>query len=69
MCLARGAYTINQNGMEYTDGNIDMLLFSRHEAKKVRMAGGRLKGPKARAKSQDEDFEKAFVKLIEKAVI
>ncbi len=68
MCLAKGAYAINQNGMEYTDSNIDMLLFSRHEAKKVRMAGGRLKGPKARTKAQDEEFEKAFVKLIEKAV-
>ena len=69
MCLAKGAYAINQNGMEYTDANIDMLLFSRHEAKKVRMAGGRLKGPKARTKAQDEEFEKAFIKLIEKAVL
>ena len=66
MCLAKGAYAINQNGMEYTDSNIDMLLLSRHEAKKVRMAGGRLKGPKARTKSQDEEFEQAFIKLTEK---
>ncbi len=68
MCLAKGAYAINQNGMEYSHSNIDMLLLSRHESKKVRMAGGRLKGPKARTKAQDEEFQKKFIKLIEKAV-
>ena len=36
MALSRGARIINQNGLEYTDKNIDSLLMSRFIAKKVR---------------------------------
>lgn len=56
MGLSRGARIINQNGMEYTDKNIDSLLMSRFIAKKVRNAGGRLKGPSKRTKEQSESF-------------
>ncbi len=38
MCLARGARALNQNGLIYTPGNIDVLLNSRYETKKIRMA-------------------------------
>lgn len=44
MCLARGAIAINQDGMIYTNENIDDLLMSRHMSKKARQAGIRLKG-------------------------
>ena len=64
MCLARRAVTINQNGLVYTDNNIDALLNERHEAKKIRMAGGRLKGNSKRAAEQDIEFEKVLGKLI-----
>jgi len=64
MCLARGAYPISQNGMVYTNGNIDALLMQRHTAKKIRMSGGRLKGPSKRTQEQDRAFEKAFKKLL-----
>ena len=45
--------------------NIDQLLDSRHMSKKIRQAGGRLKGPKKRQKEDDEKFEKSFNKLCE----
>ena len=66
MCLARGAVPISQNGLVYSEKNIDELLFSRYVSKKVRMAGGRLKGPSKREKSQDEKFERVLSELIEK---
>lgn len=64
MCLAKCAYPINQNGMIYDDTNIDSLLLARHTAKKIRRAGGHLKGPKKRTISQNMDFEQAVKKLI-----
>jgi uncharacterized protein YaiI (UPF0178 family) len=57
MCLARGAAPINQDGMAYTDKNIDALLLSRHTARKIRSAGGRLKGPRQTHPAQDKAFE------------
>lgn len=56
MCLARGAVTINQDGMSYTSDNIDSLLMARHNAKKIRNSGGRLKGPAKRVSTQDDAF-------------
>lgn len=63
MCLAKNATAINQNGLIYSEKNMDELLLSRHIHKKVRRAGGRLKGPKKRTKQQDEAFEKALTAL------
>ena len=64
MCLARGARALNQNGLIYTSDNIDALLNSRYEAKKIRMAGGRTKGPQKRRPEQNKEFEKAIEKII-----
>lgn len=68
MALSRGARIINQNGMEYTDKNIDSLLMQRFIAKKVRNAGGRLKGPAKRTKEQTESFVKTLRKILEESV-
>lgn len=65
MCMSRGAYAINQNGMQYSDGNIEGLLFMRAASAKARRAGKHLKGPKKRDRSQDIHFETALCKLIE----
>lgn len=65
MCLAKGAVPINQNGLIYNDDNIGTLLNARYTAKKIRMSGGRLKGPSRRTAKQDSDFEISFRKLIE----
>ena len=68
MALSRGARIINQNGMEYTDKNIDSLLMQRFVAKKVRNAGGRLKGPAKRTKEQTEAFVKKLREILEESV-
>lgn len=64
MCLARRCTVLNQNGMEYHEGNIDSLLNSRYVGQKIRRSGGRTKGPAKRTKEQDEMFTKQLRKLI-----
>ena len=69
MALAKKARVLNQNGMAYTDDNIDALLLSRHTAREIRMAGGRLKGPAKRLPAQDESFRKALETLLDELTI
>lgn len=66
ICLAKRAVVLNQDGMEYTNDNIDALLLSRHSAREIRQSGGRLKGPAKRTHKQDESFKTALSSLIEK---
>lgn len=65
MCLSRGAYVINQNGTVYNDSNIFSMLETRAVSKKIRRAGGRLKGPRKRSEDDDKRFIAALTKLIE----
>ena len=65
MCLARRATPIHQDGMVYNDNNIEGLLLQRHTAKKIRNAGGRLKGNPKRKPEQDAAFAAALNKLME----
>jgi uncharacterized protein YaiI (UPF0178 family) len=65
MCLARGAIPVHQDGMIYTSDNIDALLMQRHISKKIRMSGGRLKGPRKRTPEQDIEFRKTLEKILE----
>lgn len=65
MCLARKAIPVSQNGMVYTDKNIDQLLFTRYVSKKIRKAGGRMKGPSKRTPERDKAFAAALEKLIQ----
>ena len=64
MSLARRARVLNQDGMIYDDANIEALLLSRHTARKIRNAGGRLKGSKKRNAAQDVAFQNALHKLL-----
>ena len=66
MCLARKAQVVSQNGLVYHDGNIDQLLFGRYVSKKIRNAGGRLKGPAKRTAQQDEAFARCLEELLQK---
>ena len=65
MALGRGAFALNQNGLIYSDDNMDRLLFERHLGQKIRRAGGKSGTIKKRTKENDIDFEKAFRSLIE----
>ena len=64
MVIGKGAKAINQNGLVYTDANMDRLLMERHIGQKVRRNGGRTKGPAKRTKEDDARFEAAFGKLL-----
>ena len=68
MVLAKKGFAIDQNGRWYTPENIDQLLNSRHISKKIRQAGGRLKGPRKRQKEDNEKFEMHFQRLCEHAL-
>lgn len=65
MAINKASYVINQNGMIYSDENMDRLLYNRHISKKVRKGGGRIKGPKKRSKEDDMNFEKTLIKICE----
>ena len=64
MVIGKGAKAVNQNGLIFTDDNIDKLLMERHIGQKIRRGGGRTKGPAKRTKEDDAKFEVAFEKLL-----
>ena len=64
MCLAKGARVLHQDGWEYTQYNIDALLFQRHASREYRAAGGRTKGPSKRKSVQNQAFSEALRKLL-----
>ena len=68
MCLARSARILHQDGWEYTLDNIDALLLVRHDSRKHRAAGGRMKGQKKRTAAQNVSFETALRNLIQTLV-
>lgn len=68
MCLARKARILHQDGWEYTMDNIDTLLLVRHDSRKHRAAGNRMKGPKKRSAQQNQTFEAALDSLIQTSV-
>ena len=68
MCLARSAIPVNQDGMIYTSDNIDSLLMQRHTAKKIRMAGGRLKGSSKRTPEQNKSFEETLRRILHEGI-
>lgn len=69
MCLAKGAFVMDQNGREMTSDNIDQLLSFRYESAKIRRAGGRTKGPKKRTEENNISFEMNFRQICERAVL
>jgi uncharacterized protein YaiI (UPF0178 family) len=64
MILAKGASAIDQNGMRYTDKNIESLLEKRYIGQKIRRGGGRTKGPKKRTQEDNRKFEDMFGKML-----
>lgn len=68
MCLAKQAKVLHQDGWEYTTWNIDGLLLVRHESRKQRSAGVRMKGPRKRSEAQNHAFKAALEHLIQTSV-
>ena len=68
MCLAKQAHVLHQDGWFYTQYNIDALLFQRHESRKFRASGGRIKGPHKRTKDQDDAFYNTLKTILQNSV-
>lgn len=68
MAINKAYYVINQNGLIYSNDNIDVLLYNRYISKKIRQSGGRTKGSRKRLKQDDLNFEKTLVEICEKAI-
>ncbi len=68
ICLAKNARVLHQDGWEYTEYNIEALLFQRHASREYRAAGGRTKGPSKRKHNQDKAFAEALQRLLQQSV-
>lgn len=68
MVIGKGAKAINQNGLVFTNENMDKLLMERYIGQKIRRSGGRTKGPTRRTKEDDARFETVFEKLLTEAM-
>lgn len=68
MCLSRKARVLHQDGWEYTQDNIDALLLIRHESRKYRASGGRMKGSPKRTQAQNTAFENGLKALLQTTV-
>ena len=66
MALGKRAYAISNNGMEFTDDNMDKLLFERFLGKKVRRAGQKTKGPRKRSDDDNRSFDEGLNKILAK---
>jgi len=65
MVIGKGAKAVTQNGMIFTNDNMDRLLMERHISAKVRRGGGRTKGPAKRTKEDNARFEVTLAKILE----
>lgn len=60
LALAKKARCLNQNGLIYSEQNIDSLLAERAAGQKIRRAGGRTSNPRKRTALDDKNFERAL---------
>jgi len=64
LVLGKGAKALNQNGLIFSDANMDKLLFERFLGQKVRRGGGRTPNAKKRTKEDNQNFESVLVHLL-----
>lgn len=67
MAIGKGAKALNQNGLIYTENNIDNLLMERHQSGKLRRAKKgktHLRGPSKRTREDDEKFLRSLQTLL-----
>lgn len=64
MVIGKGAKAVNQNGLVFSDENMDRLLMERHIGQRIRRSGSRTKGPPKRTKDDDARFEAVFLRML-----
>ena len=67
MCLSRAARVLHQDGWEYTPDNIDALLLVRHESRRYRAQGGRMKSIPRRTAQQNDRFRRSLEDILKTA--
>lgn len=65
MALGRGARCLNQNGLLYTNGNIEQLLYTRHEKRKSAGGAGHYTPLPKRTPADDEAFRRALSAMLD----
>lgn len=69
ICLSKSAIPINQNGLVYTNNNIDGMLNQRHIHRELRQQGKHHAKAKKRKLEANKTFENNFRRLIEKSMM
>lgn len=64
MCIARDVLAINQNGLIFTNTNIDKMLFERYINKKLRRQGIYKSKNKKRTQLDNNNFKNIFENMI-----
>jgi len=67
MVIGKGARALSQNGLIFTNANMDKLLMERHISGKIRRGGGRTRGPAKRTKEDDARFETTLERLLDES--
>lgn len=65
LALGKGARALNPMGLEYTNANMDQLLFERYVGQKIRRGGGRAGKNKKRTAADDKAFERALLRAVD----
>lgn len=65
LALSKGGKAISQNGLIYSEDNIEQLLFERFLGSVNRKSGQRTKNIKKRTKENDDEFILSFESLFE----
>lgn len=68
LVLGKGARALSPLGFEFTEQNIDGLLFERSLHAKERRAGKHHKGPRARTAADEQRFAEALERVIQELV-
>ncbi len=68
LLLLKEVIVIHQNGIEYTNDNIDQMLNARYITKKIRTSNQKihLKGPKKRSETDNKRFKELLVSKLGK---
>jgi uncharacterized protein len=65
LVLNKGVFALNNNGLRYTEKNIDGLLMKRHFYARIRRAGQKHPTQSKRTVEDNEKFKEGLINLIE----
>lgn len=65
LVLGKKGKALSPRGLIFNEDNINSLLMQRHMSAKIRRGGGKTKGPSPFTRTDQENFHKALLKLLE----